>query len=129
MSEPIVELLGVYNANGSLRGELSYVLGRLVGRAHCGLCDITHGTLRRRPELDAAVEPLGVPLTLLHLDEVPDDVARLVAESGAPCVLARTAAGLSLLASGAELDACEADPERFVALVRAGAGRLDLTLA
>jgi hypothetical protein len=43
----IARLIGVYNAEGSLRGELAYLLGKLTGRAHCALCDITHGALRR----------------------------------------------------------------------------------
>ena len=43
--EPMTDLVGlvaVYHADGGVRGELSYVLGRLLGTAHCALCDITH---------------------------------------------------------------------------------------
>jgi hypothetical protein len=36
----IRRLTGVYNARGTLAGEFVYVLGKLSGRAHCGLCDI-----------------------------------------------------------------------------------------
>lgn len=44
----VVEVLGIYDADGGLRGEMSYVVGKLLGRAHCGLCDITHSAVRRR---------------------------------------------------------------------------------
>jgi hypothetical protein len=39
----IRRLVGVYNANGTVGGELAYFLGARLGRAHCSLCDITHG--------------------------------------------------------------------------------------
>jgi len=41
-----VDYVGIYNADGSLLGEVSYVLAKYTGRGHCELCDITHGTFR-----------------------------------------------------------------------------------
>ena len=49
----VTGLVGVYHANGSWHGELAYLLGRLSGRAHCALCDITHGLLRQHGAFDA----------------------------------------------------------------------------
>ena len=46
------ELIGVYHADGGPIGEARYVLGRMLGTAHCGLCDITHSPVRRKPEWD-----------------------------------------------------------------------------
>ena len=43
---PIVRLTGVYNAKGSLLGEVRYAVGRRLGRSHCALCEITHGRVR-----------------------------------------------------------------------------------
>ncbi len=42
----VVRLIGVYDADGTLRGELGYWVGARLGRRHCSLCDITHA-LRR----------------------------------------------------------------------------------
>ena len=43
-TQPVARrLVGVYNANGGIVGELSYVLGKVKGSAHCALCDISHG--------------------------------------------------------------------------------------
>ena len=86
-------LVGVYNARGGVRGELAYVVGKLLGTAHCGLCDITHATVRRKPAWDALTARLGVPVELVHLDEVPGDVAGVVASAGTPMVLARLGDG------------------------------------
>ncbi len=81
------ELLGVYDADGGLRGEVSYVVGHLLHRRECALCDITH-TWRRKPEWDAMTARLGTPFTLLHRNEVTDASARAAAEgAGLPVVL------------------------------------------
>jgi hypothetical protein len=87
-----VELVGVYHADGGLVGEARYVIGHLLGTAHCALCDITHSPLRRKPAWDAMVARLGVPVRLVHRNERTPDEAAVSGES-TPCVLARTAAG------------------------------------
>ena len=46
----MVELVGVYAADGGLVGEVAYVVGHLLGRTECALCDVTHETLRRKPD-------------------------------------------------------------------------------
>jgi hypothetical protein len=108
----IHELIGVYHANGSWRGELAYLFGKLSGRAHCALCDITHGALRRRRAFDACVTTLPVDLHLVHLDERSDDVAA-ASEGRTPCVLARTSTGLVVLLDADDLARCDNDPSRL----------------
>ena len=64
------ELLGVYDADGGIRGELTYVWGRWRGTAHCSLCDLTHTTWRRKQEWDALVARVPVPLRVAHRNEL-----------------------------------------------------------
>lgn len=64
-----IELVGVYHADGGVVGELRYVLGKARGTAHCALCDITHGTVRRKSAWDAACRDYDVPIRLVHLNE------------------------------------------------------------
>lgn len=47
-------VIGVYDADGTAWGELRYWIGARVGRAHCSLCDITHGLVHERAEWRAA---------------------------------------------------------------------------
>ena len=61
-------LIGVYDADGGLRGEIAYLAGKLAGR-HCTLCDITHSPVRRRREWDAYVSTLPVPFEVVHRNE------------------------------------------------------------
>ncbi len=101
----VQELIGVYDADGSVWGEVSYVVRKLRGTAHCALCDITHAGLRRRASFEVQRAGLGVPFTLLHRDERPPDV---LAASGdrTPVVLARTDAGLRPLLEATDLARC-----------------------
>lgn len=134
----VAALIGVYHADGGPVGEVKYVIGKLLGTAHCALCDITHSPVRRKPAWDAMVGRLGVPVTLLHLNEMPSDVASLVAVHGSPLLLGRTRDGglvvvLSpdrLEALGGSVDAFEADVRAWLESARerdpgggAGAGR------
>ena len=102
---PIIEIVGVYDADAGLLGEAAYVWGKLRGTHHCGLCDITHGTVRRKPAWDAMAASLPVPVRLLHLNELDDELRSVVAFAGAPVVLARDDEGWRALVGGGELDA------------------------
>lgn len=88
----VVEVLAVYDADGGLVGEARYLVGHLLGTAHCALCDITHSPLRRKPAWDAMVRRLDVPLRVVHRNE------RTAAEAaactaGTPTVLAKVGDG------------------------------------
>ncbi|PKH37465.1 hypothetical protein SAMN05192575_101446 [Nocardioides alpinus] len=101
----ITELVGVYDADGGLLGEAAYVWGKLRGTKHCGLCDITHSTVRRKGEWDRMAASLPVPVRLLHLNELDDELRASVAATGAPVVLGRDGSGWRELVGAAELDA------------------------
>jgi hypothetical protein len=115
----VTRVVGVYDADGGLLGEAAYVLGKIRGTRHCALCDITHGRVRRKPAWDRMVAELGIPMDLLHLNEMPADVRQVVAACGAPVVLLRTAAGLRPLVVRAELDTLDGSVTRLGDLLRA----------
>jgi len=122
----IRSLVGVYHAEGSLRGEVAYVVGKALGRAHCALCDITHGALRRKTGFDACAAGLPVAFALVHLDERDADVAE-VSEGRTPCVLARTDdGGVVVLVGPDELEACAGEPVALVAAIEAGVRAMGL---
>lgn len=123
----VTELVGVYHASGTLWGELSYWVGARLGRAHCALCDVTHGTFRPRAGWSACAEALPVPFVTYHLNDRPDDVVR-ASEGRTPCVLARTSdpAALHLLVGAADLEACDGDPAALVDAMARNASALDL---
>ena len=121
--DEVTALTGVYQADGTVIGELRYWIGARLGRAHCALCDITHGSVREKATWREARAELPVPFHAVHLDErSPAETA--ASEGRTPCVLAHTAAGVEVLLGPAELEACAGDPGRLVdELRRALAGR------
>lgn len=120
-----MRLVGVYDADGTLAGELRYWVGARVGRAHCALCDITHGLLRERGDWRSCRSTLPVEFATYHRDDQPAAV-RAATGDRAPAVVAETDGGHVVLLDGAALEACEADPGRLVAAVTAAAADLGL---
>jgi hypothetical protein len=120
-----VRLVGVYDADSTLRGELAYWVGARLGRRHCSLCDITHGSIRRRPEWTACVAGLPVPFETFHRNDQPDDV-RAIAAGAFPVVTAETETGHVLLLSPHELDECGGSIDHLVEAVEVAAARLGL---
>jgi hypothetical protein len=92
MSE-IVEAVGVYDADGGVRGELAYVVGHLLGRLECSLCDITHSSVRRKPQWDAMASRLAVPVRLVHRNEATAAERASWSSVGLPVVLGATDGG------------------------------------
>lgn len=124
----VQRLVGVYNADGTLRGEVAYVVGRLLGRAHCGLCDITHGAVSEKAEWKACRAALPVRFDTYHRNDQPD-TARPLTDGRLPAVLAETDSSYVYLLGPAELDACAASPESLVDAVTAAAARHGLSFA
>ena len=72
----IVRLVGVYDADSTVRGELAYRVSARLGRRHCSLCEITHGSVRQRPEWKACPAGLPVPFDTYHRNDQPDPIRR-----------------------------------------------------
>lgn len=124
----IRRLVGVYNAEGSLRGELTYWVGRRLGRAHCALCDITHGSARESRDWQRCRDGLSVPFDTYHRDDQPDAVRTATAD-GTPAVLAETGDGIFVLLDPDELEVCGGSPQRLVDAITLAAGRRRLDWA
>jgi hypothetical protein len=110
----LARLVGVYDADGTVIGELAYVVRRTVGGAHCALCDITHGRIRERPEWRDAQTQLPVPFVAFHRNDQPAEV-RLATGDQAPAIVAEFTDGkLEVLLDGDALAACEGSPQQLV---------------
>ncbi len=116
----IQQLIGVYDAESTLRGEVAYWVGARLGRAHCALCDITHGPLRKRADWQTCQDRLPVPFETFHRDDQPEAVRSLLAGQ-APAVVAGTEQGLVTLLGPAALEACAASPSRLADALTAAA--------
>ena len=118
-----IRLIGVYNADGGVVGELKYFFGHLIGIAKCELCDITHSPIRRKASFDRLAEELkseyGLDFALLHLNERTEAETKASAAKE-PCVLAEYPDGsLGMFLDRQELRVVDGDVDRFAKLVRA----------
>jgi hypothetical protein len=121
----IVRLVGVYDADSTFRGELSYWVGARLGRRHCSLCDITHGLVRERPEWSVCRASLPIPFDAFHRNDQP----RLVREAAGgrvPVVVAETDRRHVLLLTPTDLDACDGSIEQLMEAIERAAVRLGL---
>src|SRR3954466_11496252 len=102
----LVRLVGVYDADSTLRGELAYWIGARLGRAHCALCDITHGLVRERSEWAACRAGLRLAFDTSHSNDQPEAI-RSARGGVAPAVVAETTSGVVLLLGPKDLSACD----------------------
>jgi hypothetical protein len=121
---PITRLVGVYDADGTMRGELAYFVGARLGRTHCSLCEITHGLVRQRSAWKQCRAGLPVPFDTYHRDDQPAVVR--AAGGDAPFVVAETERGVVRLLGPEELSGCAGSIDRFATALGAAAERAGL---
>ena len=111
-----IQVFALFNAEGSLLGELQYVLGKCLGRESCALCDISHGwnplgksAWRSRAETEPSI-------IWLHRDEAPESLLDAVVGE-LPCVVADHGHRVEMLLDSDALKACEGDFAIFTELL------------
>ena len=113
MQSQIVEFIGVYDADSTLIGEMSYWIKARVGKAHCALCDITHGMFTKKQSWRVCEKELPVPFHTFHRNDAPLDVLQ-AARNQFPLVLARTTDGLTVVLGASDLEDFKGDPVMFM---------------
>jgi hypothetical protein len=112
MTSNVTEFIGVYDADSTLIGEVSYWIGARLGVTHCSLCELTHGLFTQKSEWKTCAKELSVPFHTFHRDDAPADV--LVALAGEfPAVLQRTAEGLSVILTKQALEDFDGHTAKF----------------
>ena len=108
----MAKFTGIYNADGTILGEIAYVAKKLAGRGSCALCDITHGWTGRRRDFDATCTTAGIEWELLHRDEATSE--QLDAAKDLPAVIAERDGKWELVLGPRELDECNGEPAALV---------------
>ena len=112
MSSNITELIGVYDADATLLGEVSYWVGARLGITHCSLCELTHGLFTKKAEWKQCADSLSVPFRLFHRDDAPNDVITAL-DGKFPAVLLRTSEGVKTILTKDELESFDGRTSDF----------------
>lgn len=120
-------LIGVYNADGGIIGELSYVLGHLIGVRSCSLCDISHSPIKMKSAFKSLQRELlkkhSIDLRMIHRNE-RNERERKASDGREPCVLLEHAdQSISMFLDSAELKTLGGNVASFEKLVYS---RLDM---
>jgi hypothetical protein len=118
MTSNAVQLIGVYDADGTVWGEVSYWVGARFGVRHCSLCDITHGTFREKSEWRECREELGIEFLTFHRDDQPDDVREHLNGQYPAVVMRREDGRIEGFMNADDIEACHASPDTFAAEIR-----------
>lgn len=107
-----IEFIGVYDADSTLLGEISYWVNARLGRTHCSLCELTHGMFTKKTEWKSCESRLPIPFLTFHRNDAPPDVLQ-AAQGKFPLVLARYSHGLECVMSQNDLQKFKGDTSQF----------------
>lgn len=105
----------IYNASGTLGGELNYLYGKYFQDEHCELCDITHGTFSAKPEWKEWVQTLSCEYHVLHTNEA-EAMKVDYSQFTLPVVLVDRGQGLEELVSKKEMHESGKGVDAFIQL-------------
>ncbi|MDA2965142.1 MAG: hypothetical protein O3C50_01330 [Actinomycetota bacterium] len=114
-------LYGVYDADATIWGEMSYWLGARFGFRHCSLCDITHSLFRKKSAWQDCQRQLADKYNLtfhtFHRNDQPEKLKPMI-NGNYPAVVAEDINGrLSIFMDDLALKECNASPELFLAQI------------
>jgi len=118
MAEPVTEFIGVYDADSTILGEISYWVGARLGVRNCSLCDITHGLFTERNDWKQCRETLAAPFATCHRNDAPHDVLA-IASGVFPAVFVRRGGQIARVLSPTDLEAFNGSPEALVGRLNA----------
>jgi hypothetical protein len=108
----------VYDADGTILGEVTYMVRKWLGLGKCDLCDVTHAGVRRRPAWVEAAAGLEVNVRALHRDELDTDVRTFI-DGAFPSVVGRRSGTLGWILRPEEIGAYVGDPRRLADTIAA----------
>lgn len=109
----VLRVVGIYNADGGLSGELRYAVDKLLGRNDCGLCDLTHGwNAFGKRAWRQACRASTVPIELIHRDQATP--TQLAVAGSLPVVLVGEEGAWRRAADAETIRSMRKDPAKFL---------------
>ncbi|GIS99605.1 MAG: hypothetical protein CM1200mP26_13180 [Acidimicrobiales bacterium] len=103
-------LVGIYNADSGVIGELTYLFNKVVRNTRCHLCDLTHGwNPYGRRSWKEACWTSSLVISFIHRNEATD--AQLAAADQLPAIVALDDGEWACVVTAAELAEHSDDPD------------------
>ena len=119
----MTHVVGIYNADGSVTGEIAYAASKLTRRGSCELCDVTHGwNPFGRREWKTALQQSDLDITFIHRDEALPE--QLAAAGQLPSIIALSDDSWHVIMSANDIRQCNKSAEQLISQLRV---RLDVT--
>ena len=103
------KLFGIYDVDGTVLGEITYLFEKLVFRKTCSLCDITHGGTFQGKDI---WKQNIFQIEWLHRDEQTESMQSYTRGS-LPIVIRPVDGGYETVLSSDELATCQGDYDVF----------------
>ncbi len=117
----MTRIIGVYNADGSIFGEVQFVINKLLGKTNCGLCDLTHGwNPFGKPSWKDACSSSNLKIGLLHRNELTSDQSE--AAGDLPAVIAESAGEWKKIMTAEDIRSFSGDASGFLTRIEDLAG-------
>ena len=108
----IITIYCVYNAEGSIIGELKYLILKYFYGFKCSMCEITHTNFSEKEEWKNKISQSSYSIKSVHLDEQPEDLYQF-SNGKAPCVVGKNKKGFKFIFTNDELNSFRGDVHQF----------------
>ena len=102
----------IYNANGSLSGEIAYFFKKYFYGLKCSMCEITHNFISEKEDWKDRLSQTKINLKTVHLDEQNNDLYQF-SFGNTPCVVGENEKGFKFIFSNTDLDNFNGDVKLF----------------
>ena len=109
-----MHLIGIYDADASVTGEIRYLLRKVFSNDTCALCELTHGWNPLGKTAWRNWKGSAPSVRWLHRDQLPPEKLKAIA-GDIPCLALEKNNGLHVFISSKEIESCGND----VGLLRA----------
>lgn len=107
-----IRIYCIYDAKGSIIGEISYLWKKLIFNFECSLCNISHNTFTEKQIWKKEMSKAKYKLEMLHLDEQSEDLQAFT-EGFTPCVVGKDASGYKIILNDSQLKKINGDVNLF----------------
>tara|TARA_B110000438_G_C15661652_1_gene584168 strand:+ start:103 stop:453 length:351 start_codon:yes stop_codon:yes gene_type:complete len=109
-------MIGIYDSESGLLGEISYLFKKFFRGQKCGLCELTHGwNPLGKSSWKKACQVQNIGIELIHRNEASK--SQLQAAGKLPAIIFKSSEGWQCAATCEDLKERKGDPKRVTELV------------